>query len=173
MAGEGFPLYVWTKLAKRGEDPWSIGRARVQRDGVGFSYRNATVIEIEKSVAAGLIGYPLPDEPKPIDEANMPSMFVPLQQLENLAPGTWYVNVLAAYPRWRGKGLGASLLKHAEQLAALAGARKGMSIIVADNNVGARRLYERMGYRETANRSMIKESWASPGLAWVLLIKKT
>ena len=69
-------------------------------------------------------------------------MFVPLQELENLAPGTWYVNVLAAYPEERGKGHGTALLGVAEQLAADAG-RRGLSIIVSDTNTGARRLYER------------------------------
>jgi hypothetical protein len=38
----------------------------------------------------------------------MPAMFVPLQELENLAPGTWYVNVLAAYPEHRSQGHGTS-----------------------------------------------------------------
>ena len=33
------------------------------------------------------------------------AMFVPLQELENLAPGTWYVNVLAVRPEFRGLGL--------------------------------------------------------------------
>ena len=37
-------------------------------------------------------------------------MFVPLQELENLAPGTWYVNVLAVHPPFRGLGLGTKLL---------------------------------------------------------------
>jgi hypothetical protein len=36
--------------------------------------------------------------PEPIDLAEIPAMFVPLEELERSAPGTWYVNVLAAYP---------------------------------------------------------------------------
>ena len=63
----------------------------------------------------------------------MPAMFVPLQELENLAPGTWYVNVLAAYPEHRGKGHGTALLGVADQLGADAG-RRGLSIIVSDAN---------------------------------------
>jgi hypothetical protein len=108
-AGEGLPLYLWANMAKDGEDAWSVGRARARREDGSFSYRNATVIEHDRSVAASLVGYPLPDEPEPIDAA-MPAMFVPLQELENLAPGTWYVNVLAAYPQWRNKGFGTTLL---------------------------------------------------------------
>ena len=98
-------------------------------------------------------------------------MFVPLQELENLAPGTWYVNVLAAYPEHRGRGYGGALLAVADRLAADTGNR-GLSIIVADTNTGARKLYERSGYREVARRSMVKEDWQHPGTDWVLLTKQ-
>jgi ribosomal protein S18 acetylase RimI-like enzyme len=172
MAGEGLPLYLWAQMAQEGEDPWSVGRARARREEGSFSYRNASIIERDGAVAACLIGYPLADEPETVDEANMPAMFVPLQQLENLAPGTWYVNVLASYPQHRKQGLGAALLQHAETLAAMTSAKRGMSVIVADNNIGARRLYERMGYRQLADRPMVKESWESAGSAWVLLVKE-
>ena len=173
FAGDGLPFYLWTKMAKNGEDPWSVGTARARREEGSFSYRNATVIDEDRSVAACLIGYPLSEEPAAIDETTMPAMFVPLQQLENLAPGSWYVNVLASYPQWRNGGLGTALLKHAEKLAFAAGVKKGMSVIVADNNKAARRLYERMGYRPVADRPMVKENWESPGSAWILLLKES
>jgi ribosomal protein S18 acetylase RimI-like enzyme len=80
------------------------------------------------------------------------------------------VNVLAAYPEQRGKGCGAALLALADRIAA-EGGRRGMSIIVADANTGARRLYERSGYREVASRPMVKEDWQHPGRDWVLLTK--
>jgi hypothetical protein len=41
----------------------------------------------------------------------------------------------------------------------------------ADANAGARRLYERCGYRERASRAMVKEKWQHPGTDWVLLVK--
>ena len=171
MAGEGLPLYVWTKMVQPGEDPWAIGRARAEREEGSFSYRNAAVIESDGHVVACLIGYPIPDTPKAIDKGAMPAMFVPLQELENLAPGTWYVNVLATSPKWRGKGVGTALLKNAEKRAAAAGVQ-GLSVIVADNNTGARRLYERSGYREIADRPMVKEDWPGLGSRWVLLAKR-
>jgi ribosomal protein S18 acetylase RimI-like enzyme len=170
-AGEGLPLYLWEKMAERsGEDPWSVGRAVVGREDGRISYRNAIIAEEDRTVAACLIGYPLSDEPEA--DANIPAMFIPLQQLENLAPGTWYVDVLASYPKWRKRGFGRVLLKHAEKLAIAAGVKKGISVIVADNNIAARRLYERMGYRQLADRPMVKGSWESPGSAWVLLLKE-
>jgi ribosomal protein S18 acetylase RimI-like enzyme len=97
-------------------------------------------------------------------------MFVPLQELENLAPSTWYINVLAVGPQFRGQGLGTKLLALAEQTAQ--GLRKrGMSVIVSDANDGAHRLYHRVGYAETARRLMVKDAWENEGRSWVLLTK--
>lgn len=170
FAGEGMPFYLWTDMAEPGESPWHVGQQRARRESGGFSYRHAVLREDDDRVVAALIGYPLPDAPEPIDYDEMPAMFVPLQELENLAPGTWYVNVLAAYPEYRGKGYGSELLSIAEQLA-LDTNCSGLSIIVSDANTGARRLYERSGYQEIATRPMVKDSWDNEGENWVLLTK--
>jgi ribosomal protein S18 acetylase RimI-like enzyme len=170
MAGDGLPLYLWGKLAQPGEDAWEVGRRRARRDSGSFSYVNTVMLEQKGRPVACLIGYRLPDTPEPIDYEKMPAMFVGMQELENLAPKTWYVNVVATYPELRGKGLGTSLLSVAEDIAIDTGA-SGMSIIVADSNAGARRLYARTGYREAATRRAVKESWKSPAENWVLLVK--
>lgn len=170
MAGEGLPLYVWSHMAEAGKSPWEIGRERARRESGGFSYRNAVVRVEDSRAVACLVGYPLDDAPAPVDYSGLPPMFVPLQQLEDMAPGTWYVNVLATYPEYRGRGYGSELLAVAEAMAQDLG-KRGLSIIVADSNSGARRLYERQGYVEQARRPMIKENWESPGSNWVLLVK--
>ena len=169
FAGEGLPLYLWERMAEPGETAWQVGRRRAQRETGGFSYRNAVVAEAGGAVASCLVGYPLDDTPAPID-ADTPPMFLPLEELEQMAPGTWYVNVLATYPAQRGQGLGRALLGVAEGLAGETG-KRGLSIIVSDANSGARRLYERCGYREIAQRPMVKEGWENPGRNWVLLTK--
>lgn len=170
FAGEGMPVYLWTDIATDDESPWDVGQQRARRDSGSFSYRNTVVREHEGQVAAALIGYPLEPVPEAVNYDELPPMFVPLQQLEDLAPGTWYVNVLAAYPDYRGKGFGGGLLNIAEQIAADTGC-SGLSIIVSDANTGARRLYERQGYVEIATRPMVKESWENAGENWVLLVK--
>jgi ribosomal protein S18 acetylase RimI-like enzyme len=169
FASEGLALHLWMRTAGPGGDPWAVGRERAGRDTGAFSWRNTVLMELEGQPAAGLIGYALADAAGPVPP-DMPGMFVPLQELENLAPGTWYVNVLAAYPEHRGKGCGTALLALADRLAADQG-KRGLSIIVADSNTGARRLYERSGYREIARRRMVKEDWQHPGKEWVLLVK--
>jgi len=148
-----------------------VGRERALRESGAFSYRNAVIREAEGKVAATLIGYPLDDDPEPVDYSELPAMAAPLQQLEDQVPGTWYVNILAAYPEFRGRGFGQELLSIAEMLARDT-ARRGLSIIVSDSNAGARRLYERIGFAEVAQRPMVKEDWQNPGENWVLLLKK-
>ena len=170
IAGEGLPLYLWTKMAEPGETPWDVGQRRAKREDGSFSYRNAIVLEKDRQVIACLIGYPLPDEPAAIDYDEMPAMFVPLHELEDLAPGTWYVNVLATYSDHRGKGHGTQLLSIAERVASES-EKAGLSVIVSDGNIGAGRLYERCGYRQVAERRMVKEDWENPGENWVLLVK--
>ncbi|HEX6142046.1 MAG TPA: GNAT family N-acetyltransferase [Geminicoccaceae bacterium] len=170
FAGEGLPLFLWERMIEGGESAWEVGRRRARREEGSFSYRNAVVAEVAGRVVGCLIGYPLPERPEPIDRERMPPMFVPLQELENLAPDTWYVNVLAIDPQHRNRGLGSDLLRLAEQLAAAAGST-GLSIIVSDGNAGARRLYERCGYIATARRRMVKDGWSNPGQSWVLLTR--
>ena len=171
LAGEGLPLHLWAGMAEPGETAWGVGRRRARRDIGGFSWRNTTVAEEDGAVVACLIGYPLPETPDPLDLAGTPPMFVPLEELERLAPATWYINVLATYPQFRGQGLGTMLIGHAAGLAAAAGCR-GTSIIVADTNEGARRLYERTGHVERARRAAVKEDWDGAVQEWVLLVRE-
>lgn len=168
-AGEGLPLYLWEQMAKAGETAWDVGRRRAARKDGSFSYRNAIIVEHEGEVAGCLIGYETPDQPEPIF-ADMPDIFVPLQELENLVPATWYVNVLAIQPEFRGLGLGTRLLSLADRIGKDLG-KRGMSVIVSDANLGARRLYERCGYQEMAQRAMVKNGWQNPSENWVLLAK--
>lgn len=170
IAGEGLPLYLWRQMAREGESAWEVGHARARRDSGGFSWRNAVFRVLGDDIAACLIGYPLEDDPPATNYQDMPRMFVPLQQLEDLVAGTWYINVVATGEEHRGRGYGKELLALAETMAGDLG-KRGMSLIVADTNDGARRLYRRIGYRELADRPMVKEGWRHPGTRWVLMMK--
>ena len=44
-AGDGLPLYLWSKLASPDNTGWDLGRARAAREDGSFSYKNATMIE--------------------------------------------------------------------------------------------------------------------------------
>ena len=169
FASEGLALYLWTKIAEPGCDPWQIGRERVLSETSGLSYRNAVIADVSGQPASGLISYPLKYKSESILDELSP-VLVPLHKLMNQALDTWYVHVLASYPEHRGKGQGSALLAVAETLAVSAG-KRGLSLLVSDTNTGARRLYEHRGYREAAHCRMVKEQWQHPGTNWMLLRK--
>ncbi|MGI9385877.1 MAG: GNAT family N-acetyltransferase [Methyloligellaceae bacterium] len=111
----------------------------------------------------------MPHKPE-IITADTPPMFVPLIELENLVLSTWYINVLAVLPGVRDLGLGTRLLNIAEVTATNLG-KRGMSLIVADGNTGAQRLYERKGYAKLARRPIVKGNWKTESENWVLMTK--
>ncbi|MGM0586470.1 MAG: GNAT family N-acetyltransferase [Pseudomonadota bacterium] len=168
-AGEGLPHALWRDMAGEGEDPWKLGAARME----ARAEKGGIVVVDEgdgRGALAALIGYPI-REAEGVGE-DMPAAFRPLQELENLAVGSWYVNVLAALPDARGRGFGTRLLELAERTAA-AEALEALSLIVAEDNAGARRLYERMGFEEAARRPMAGGfGWAPSGAEWILMVRR-
>ena len=114
LASEGLAGYLWARMAAPGEDAAGRRRpARAARDEGAFSWRNAVMAEIGGAVAGGLVTYRIGEAPEPLDA--LPAMFRPLQALENRAPGTQYVNVLATYPAFRRRGVARALLAEAER----------------------------------------------------------
>jgi ribosomal protein S18 acetylase RimI-like enzyme len=170
IAGEGFAKYLWSQSAQAGESALDVGIRRAQREDGGFSYRNALVAETGGEVAGLLLGYRLADPYDTGDLAALPEMVRPLVELESLAPGSWYVNALAAFPEHRSRGLGTSLLNEADRLSRAANA-KSVSLIVAEENAGAMRLYRRTGYRESARRPLVPIPGLDHGGDWVLMTK--
>ncbi len=166
LAGEGLPSFLWSRMKPEGMDVWAFGAARAARDEGAFSWRNATIAEIGGQVAGAVVAYDISGDPAPTD--GLPPMARPLQELENLVPGTRYVNVLATYPVFRRMGVGRSLL---EAEAAKAGRGRALSIIVADRNMPAFRLYEALGYRERARRPVVRDGWYCESREWVLLTR--
>jgi ribosomal protein S18 acetylase RimI-like enzyme len=170
MAGEGFGRFLWAQSAGPGETALDVGKRRAQREEGGFSYRNATVAELNGRVAGLLLGYRLDDPYDAGDLAALPEMVRPLVALEGEAPGSWYVNALATFPEYRKRRIGTRLLAEAERLAEETGA-PALSLIVADQNEGAKRLYLRTGYRTVARRPVV----TFPGFAhtgdWLLMTK--
>ncbi|WP_167850962.1 MULTISPECIES: GNAT family N-acetyltransferase [Tabrizicola] len=169
MAADDLPLHFWKKSAGPGADPIAFGRERAARDSGNFSYRNAWLAEVEGEVAACLLGYPAADEPEPIDPGT-PAIFVPLLELEALAPGSWYLNVLATYPQFRGRGLASALLARAEDIAREAG-RSTISLIAEDTHLDALRLYRAKGYNEVARRPVVREDWQVDATEWILFTR--
>lgn len=170
IAGEGMPVYLWSSMRTPGQSAMEVGRARAAREEGGFSYRNTLVVEIEGGVAAILVDYKLADPYDTGDLSKLPEIVRPLVELEATAAGSWYVNVLATFSEFRGQGLGRQLLALSEQRGRDNGARQA-SIIVASENKGAARLYERTGYKEIARRPVLEFPGCAHGGEWVMMVK--
>jgi len=157
-------------MAEGGETPLQIGQQRAAREQGGFSYRNAQVAEVDGEVAGMVLGYRQPDPYDSDGIEELPVVVRPLVELESLAPGSWYLNGIATLEEYRGRGIGSALLQAAEAVARQSSA-KAISLIVAAENSGAKRLYERNGYRPQGQRPL--EPW--PGCEysgdWLLLVK--
>jgi ribosomal protein S18 acetylase RimI-like enzyme len=169
MAADDLPLHFWKKSVGPDGDPFAYGRERAARATGNFSFRNAWLAEVGGEVAAGLLGYPAALEPEAIDP-DTPPIFVPLLELEAMAPGSWYLNVLATYPQHRGKGLGSALLAKAEAVTRQMG-RSTISLIAEDTHQDALRLYRAKGFTEIARRPLVKEDWPVEAAEWILLTK--
>lgn len=169
MAADDLPLHFWRKSVGPMGDPLAYGRERAARETGNFSYRNAWLAEVEGVVAAGLLGYPAEETPGPIDP-DTPPIFVPLLELEAMAPGSWYLNVLATEAAHRGQGCGSALLAKAEEITRAAGL-PAISLIAADTHPDARRLYAAKGYAEVARRPVVKGDWQVAATEWILMVK--
>jgi ribosomal protein S18 acetylase RimI-like enzyme len=163
IAGEGLPSYLWARTAAPGEDPFALGVARAARDEGDVSWRNAVIADIGGAVAGGLVTYRVKPTAEPPD---LPALVRPLADLEQQVPDTQYVNILAAYPAFRRRGVARRLLAEAERRGA--GAR-GLSLIVAEDNANARRFYAALGFAEAGRAAMVKENWESASREWVLM----
>lgn len=164
-ASWGLAEHVWAQDV--GQDrAWDHGSERMAKRAAAGEW----VVAVEgDAVIAGLMGHAQPAAPEPIPD-DMEPMFVPLQELENLAPATWYVHVLATLEGHRAQGWGGRLLDIADARAAAAGLT-GLSVIVGDLNLPARRLYTEKGYRELARRPCIGNGWQTEIREWILMVK--
>jgi ribosomal protein S18 acetylase RimI-like enzyme len=169
-AGSGMPMIVWEALASPGNDARAVGVRMARGEDAPISYRNAVVADQGAGAIGTVIGHLLPPTPQPIGEG-VHAITVPWQELRNEACGNWHLVALAAYPEHRGQGLGSEMLGIADRLRQASGAN-GISLLVADTNTGARRLYERFGFRLAATRPMAVGSWTNPGKQWLLLIRR-
>ncbi len=170
IAGEGGPNYMWSMLAAPGQSTLEIGRERARREEGGFSYRNATLAEVNGEVAGSLIGYRLDDPYDLTGLDELPELVRPLVRLEAQAPGSWYINVLATFPEFRGQGIGTKLLDVAETKGRAEGV-SAMSVIVGSWNEGAARLYARAGYSPIASEPAHLPAGFPHRGDWVLMIK--
>lgn len=148
ISSDGVADYIWSKLAEPGDDILDVGRRRYEREDSVFSYRNCTVVEIDGEVIGMLVAFPMHVDPS-YEETD--PVLAPYSKLEE--DDSYYICGMALFPEYRGRGVGKRLLALAEEQARDKGFKK-LSLIVFEQNVGARRLYDRNEYREVSREAV-------------------
>lgn len=146
-------------------DPIEVGRLQMLRDDTQFGWTSATMAEVDGEVVGMLLGYRKPDAFEPVP-ARVTGFIRPIEELEAEANGTWFISMLGVHLKWRSHGIGSALLDVAEVKCTQTAAH-GLSLIVEDENTGARRLYERRGFGTRDTRPMI----GGAGGDWLLMVK--
>jgi len=151
MSSDGVADYIWSQLAKPGEDVLDIGARRYARENTDFSYQNVTLAlvngRIAGMIAAYVVGPSATDAPDVVD-----AVLAPYMKLEQ--PNSFYISGMALFPEFRRRGVGTRLLKLAADDARARGLRD-LSLIVFEQNARAKRLYERFGFRETRREPIV------------------
>ena len=158
MSSEGVARIEWTAEAEQTGrvDPLDIGARNYAREEGNYSYRNCVIVEVADAVAGMLLTFAMPPA-DPLRRASAPpfdgsDVFATYKFLE--APETWYICGVALYPEYRGKGIGGKLLEIARRQGREHGYAR-ISLVAFEQNRGAVRLYQRLGYREIARAPIV------------------
>jgi len=142
IASDGVADYIWTKLAEPGEDILEVGQRRYEREDTPFSYENCTVAELGGKLVGMLVAFPMHVDP--LHEETDP-VLAPYSKLEE--DDSYYTCGVAVFPEYQGRGIGSQFMELAEEQAREKGFNK-VSLVVFEQNTGAKRLYDRLGYVE-------------------------
>lgn len=150
IASDGVADYIWSTLAQPGEELLDVGRRRYERENSVFSYHNCTVATLGETIVGMLVAFPMI-----VDEDAEPETDPVLRPYSKLEEDqSYYVCGLAIFPEYRHQGIGTRLMALAETQAIAKGLHK-LSLIAFEQNQGAKRLYERLGYREVAREAVV------------------
>ncbi|MFI5324286.1 MAG: GNAT family N-acetyltransferase [Thermodesulfobacteriota bacterium] len=124
---------------------------RYSREDNHFSYKNCVIAESGGEVAGMIAAFPMIEPDQNVLHTEMDPVLIPYSKLEQY--NSYYIAGMAVNPEYRGKGIGTKLLNiSAEKSTSLD--LPQLSLIVFEQNEGAKRLYERHGFYEI-NREMV------------------
>lgn len=167
ISSDGVADYVWSTLAEPGESPVDVGRRRYEREDTLFSYENCTIADIDDVIAGMLVAFPVHiDREAP---AVGDPVLAPYSRLEE--DNSYYICGVALFEPYRGLGVGTRLMRLAEQKARALDLDK-LSLIVFEQNVGAKRLYERLGFIEKAREKVVPHPLIHHAGDAVLMVKR-
>ncbi len=153
MSSDGVADYIWKGLEDeypglKGEE---IGAERYAREGTEFSYENCLMAEQDGQIIGMLHSFlmDVDDDPLPEDFDPVLRPYAELEEDQSL-----YISGIAVEEEVRGQGIGRALMIAADRRAEELDCRS-ISLIVFEQNEGAKRLYDRLGFKETARRAVV------------------
>lgn len=152
ISSDGVSDYTWKTLAELREEILDVGERRYSRENTPFSYENCTVAELNGEIVGKLAAFPMEVEESDYGNTDVDPVLAPYSRLGQ--PNSYYIAGMAVFPEYRGKGYGSKFLEIAEQEAKNLGLSL-LSLIVFEQNEGAKRLYERHGYYEMAREKVV------------------
>ncbi len=133
-----------------------------------FSYKHVLAAEYNGEVAGMILGYSFTEKEK----GNLRTGFLMFKDLGwimlkkfrillkfngsvgTLGKGEFYISNVAVYKRFRGLGIGKTLMNEAERRAKMLGAKYVVLDVEAENNV-AINLYKKLGYRAVKSATIL------------------
>lgn len=154
IASHGRNATFWQRAVDQGQSTsvFEIGRQGMLIPGHDLSLEHASVALVENEVVGAVLGQArAKDYGDSIDFEQFSTEMHSELELKALTGGTWYLAVLAIYREYQRFGYGQQLMKEAAKRARAAKQRK-MSLIVAQSNEPAVKLYSKMGFRLVETR---------------------
>lgn len=152
ISSDGVADYTWSTLAEPGKDVLDVGEQRYSRDNARFSHENCVIAELDGEVVGMVAAFSMETGESDYREKDVDPILAPYTKLEE--PNSYYIAGMAVFPEYRGNGIGSKFLEIAEQQAKALGLNR-VSLIVFEENRGAKRLYDRHGYYEVAREKVI------------------
>lgn len=140
LADGGLSRPRWAAMASPGQSPFAVGAAEIASNGTRQALRDAWVAEDHGRVVGAVLAYRMTPGKMGADQ--------PHARLKAHALGSWYIDSLAVLEGCRRGGIGLSLLRAADGMAARAGCT-AQSLLVYDKNPAAAALYVWCGFAET------------------------
>ncbi|MDP6574758.1 MAG: GNAT family N-acetyltransferase [Rhodospirillales bacterium] len=150
ISSDGLAEYIWSKVGGPGETVIEAGARRYARQGVAFSYENCLIAEREGDTVGMAHGFGMEEDPDAEPESD--PVLKPYSELEDY--GSLYLSAMAVVEQYRNAGIGAALMEAVNRRARGLSLRR-ISLICFERNVGAMRLYRKLGFRELDRRAVV------------------
>ena len=153
ISSSGVADYIWSKLAEDGDDLLDVGRRRYTRRNTNFSFENCWVVvtpgDLKEQIVALLVAFPMHIDAGALEDD---PVLQPYSELEE--DNSYYVCGVAVHRDYQGRGIGKCLMAKAQEDAQTRGYCK-ISLLVFDQNTGAKRLYDDLGFEVIDSREVI------------------